>query len=79
MKSIYIEERIHSQLKFLASLEKVKLTELVESFLEKGLERKKTDLPSKALQQLAQIGGSFDFLESDDEDIYSLKDGTPIK
>ena len=78
MKSIYIDNQLHSQLKFLAAFEKKALTALVEAFLEKEVREKLSDLPPELLQQLANEGKSFDFLKDEAEDIYSSKDGTRI-
>lgn len=78
MKSIYVDEQLHRDLKFLATVERRSLAELVESLLERPLQQRLSDLPAAALQQLAQAGGSFDFLDHPAEDIYTDRDGTPV-
>lgn len=37
-----------------------------------------SDLLTAALQQLAQTGGSFEFLEHPGEDVYTEHDGVPV-
>jgi len=78
MKSIYIDDQIHSSLKILASLEKKALTDIVEECLELSLRKKMSDLPTELLEKLAASGGSFDFLLDQREDIYSCEDGEVI-
>lgn len=78
MKSIYLNDRLHRQLKILASLEKKSLTEIVSEFLEIQLNKQLTDLPAYALQKLAESGESFDFLKNSTEDIYDEFDGEPL-
>ena len=78
MKSVYIEDSIHSQLRLLSALEECSLSSLVEAFLKKGIKNKLNDLPTSALRALAAQGGSFDFLEASAEDIYSDRDGVLV-
>ena len=79
MKSIYVEDQVHSSLKLLASLEKKALSDVVEECLEFSLRKKLSDLPIEALEKLAASGGSFDFLKNPREDLYSSEDGEPIR
>lgn len=79
MKSLYLNETLHGRLKFLAAFEGKSLSQLVEEFLTREMERKLADLPAETLAKLSAMGGSFDFLASPEEDIYSDKDGTPVK
>lgn len=79
MKSIYVEDHLHSSLKVLASLEKKALSEIVEECLELSLRKKLSDLPTEALEKLVASGGSLDFLGDKREDIYSEKDGEEIR
>ena len=62
MKSIYVEDKLHSTLKLLASLEGKGLAEVVEECLNLSLRQKMTDIPTEALEKLATFGGSFDYL-----------------
>lgn len=79
MKSIYVDDQLHSSLKLLASLEKKALTEVVEECLELSLRKKLSDLPAELFEKLAMSGGSLDFLLDKKEDIYSSADGEPIR
>ncbi|MBI2335576.1 MAG: hypothetical protein HYU97_02300 [Deltaproteobacteria bacterium] len=79
MKSIYIEEKIHSSLKLLASLEKKSLAEIVEEFLSLSVRKRLSDLPVELLERLSLEGGSLDFLLDKKEDVYSHQDGLEIK
>lgn len=78
MKSIYLNEEIHRKLKLLAALEKTSITLLVENFLTKDIQKKMSDLPTEILQELSAKGGSFDFLNHPNEDIYTLEDGEAV-
>lgn len=78
MKSIYLDNELHSQLKTLASLEKRSLSDLVKEFLSSQLKRKLSDLPTPVLQKLAEQGASFDFLNNPEEDIYNDRDGLSL-
>lgn len=78
MKSIYIADNIHISIKFLAALKKKSLSKLVEELLTKGVKKQLSDLPIEVLQKLAVAGGSFDFLNSPEEDLYSAEDGQGI-
>ncbi|BAZ50797.1 hypothetical protein NIES4103_34140 [Nostoc sp. NIES-4103] len=53
------------------------LSDEERSLLEEKLFFDASEPPTRDLIQLAQIGGSFKFLE-DEPDIYSLEDGEPI-
>ncbi len=79
MKSIYIQDHLHSSLKLIASLEKKALSELVEESLSKVLKKKLSDLPADSIAKLAMQGKAFDFLTDEKEDLYDLKDGVEIK
>jgi hypothetical protein len=79
MKSLYLNETLHGRLKFLATFEGKSLSQLVEEFLTREMERKLADLPAETLAKLATMGESFDFLTRPEEDIYSDKDGAPIR
>ncbi|MFQ5605618.1 MAG: hypothetical protein ACE5HS_20290 [bacterium] len=37
------------------------------------------DIPTKELMQLVEDSGSFDWLDSESEDLYSLEDGEAVK
>jgi hypothetical protein len=78
MKSIYIDEELHGQLRFLAALAQKPLKNLVENYLKRAVEKKLSDLPAQDLQKLATAGGSLDFLKKKQEDIYSDGDGQAI-
>jgi hypothetical protein len=78
MKSIYVDNKIHSSLKLLASLEKKGLTEIVEECLEQSLRKKLSDLPTEILEKLTMAGGGLDYLLDKREDIYTGDEGEPI-
>lgn len=75
MKSIYVDDKIHSALKLLASLEGKALSEAVEECLQFSLKKRLSDLPPEILEKLAASGGSFDFLLDEKEDLYNDEDG----
>lgn len=78
MKSIYIQDNIHNQLKLFATFDGKTLTQLIEEFLSRAVKRRIADLPAEQLSRLSAVGGSFDFLKQPGEDIYSDTDGTPV-
>ena len=78
MKSVYIDNHLHSQLKTLSSLKNKSLSELIAEFLEVQFKKAVADLSTVDLQKLANAGQSFKFLNNPDEDIYSATDGEPV-
>lgn len=78
MKSLYLNDTLHNQLKLVATFEKKSLTSLVEEFLNKMLKKKTSDLPTEMITKLSEIGGSFDFLKRPEEGIYTLNDGIEV-
>lgn len=79
MKSIYVDDKIHSTLKMLASLDGKALSEAVAEYLNFSIKKRLSDLPPELLEKLAASGGSFDFLLDEKEDLYTDEDGDPLK
>lgn len=75
MKSVYLNDALHTQLKFLAAFHTKTMTQLIEEFLKRDVEKALADIPAKDLAKLAQSGKSFDFLNNPAEDIYTASDG----
>ncbi len=78
MKSVYIEQGLHAQLKTISVIEQISLIQLVQKILQKGVREKLDDLQTKDIAKLAIMGKSFDFLNQSAEDIYSSSDGEAI-
>ena len=77
-KSIYIDEKLHIELKTLAILGHCSMIELIEKFLEIGIRKELDDLKTKDLVKLASLSKSFAFLKNQKEDIYSDSDGEKL-
>jgi len=77
-KSIYIDEKLHVELKTIATIEHCSMMELVERFLQAEIQRKLDDLKTKDLVKLASLSKSFAFLKNPKEDIYSDTDGEKL-
>lgn len=78
MKSVYLNDTLHSKLKFLAAFRSKTITQLIEEFLGRDIKKALADIPARDLEKLAMAGQSFDFLNNPAEDIYGESDGTPI-
>lgn len=78
MKSVYLDNQLHAQLKTLSAHEKKSLSDLIAGFLQAQLKKHLSDLPTSELQKLSENGGSFDFLNDPREDIYSETDGESL-
>lgn len=78
MKSLYLDNNLYRQLKFLAICEGKPLTKLVKEFLSKELSQRLSDLPTEVIQKISAMGGSFDFLSHAEENIYDDKDGVTV-
>ena len=78
MKSIYINQNLHTQLKTISVFERISLIQLVQKILLKGVREKLDDLKTEDIASLAMIGKSFEFLNQPSEDIYSSSDGKAL-
>ena len=81
MKAVYVDEGLHRRVKLLAARQGRSLKQVVESLLDRALrdESPGRQVDTEDLQVLAARGGSFDFLDDEREDIYSLADGEPVE
>lgn len=81
MKAIYIDDNLHRRVKLIAARRGRSLKEIVEVLLDRALrdESPGAEVGTQDLQALAARGGSFDFLEDEGEDLYSIDEGEPIE
>ncbi|MBI2894960.1 MAG: hypothetical protein HYY06_15505 [Deltaproteobacteria bacterium] len=81
MKAIYVDDRLHRRIKLLAARRGRPLKHLVESLLDRALrdESPGAEVETSDIQALAARGGSFDFLEDEREDLYSLAEGESVE
>jgi hypothetical protein len=74
MKAVYLDDRLHWRVKLLAARKGQPLKQVVESLLDRALRDESPDAEVRTsdMQALAARGGSFDFLDDERENLYSL-------
>src|SRR5512146_331925 len=81
MKSIYIDDELHRQLKLRAAERGQPLQQIVEEYVRAGLDaaaREATDVSTAEVTAAAAGGGAVDFWAGEEEDRYLPTDGKAL-